>query len=54
MNLIIGGEKLMIKIGLDLVNEKFDYTKTWEENWQKYKEDYKKVYGEDPDDLKSE
>jgi len=38
----------MNKTGLDLINEKFDYTKTWEENWKIYREEYKKVYGEYP------
>jgi hypothetical protein len=35
-------------IGLDLVDYMPDYTKTWEENWEIYREKYFKVYGEYP------
>ena len=37
-----------IPIGLDLVDFEPDYTKTWEENWEIYREKYFKVYGEYP------
>jgi len=37
-------------LGLDLVDWQPDYTKTWEENWEIYREKYFKVYGEYPTD----
>ena len=35
-------------IGVDLVDYTPDYTKTWKENWEIYREKYFKVYGEYP------
>lgn len=35
-------------IGLDLVDNKPDYSKSKEENKKKYIENYKKVFGEEP------
>lgn len=32
--------------GLDLVNDKPDYTKTWEENQKKYDQEFNKIYGD--------
>jgi hypothetical protein len=39
--------------GVDLVNvmPRFDKNETKEEYWERYREEYKKVYGEYPPDL---
>ena len=41
-------------MGLDLVSDKPDYSKTWEENHKDYRERYKKVYGEYPPEITEE
>ena len=35
-------------IGMDLVDNQPDYTKSKEENWKEYREKYFKVHGEYP------
>jgi len=42
------------KIGIDLVDFIPDYAKTWEENWEIYKQKYFDVHGEYPEEPKPE
>jgi len=44
-------DKKSVPIGLDLVDDKPDYTKSWEENWESYRQRYFDVYGEYPPEL---
>jgi len=37
-----------VPFGVDLVDYVPDYTKTWEENWEIYRQKYFEVYGKYP------
>lgn len=49
---VINIAKDKIPIGLDLVDESVDFSKSLEENNKLYRERYKKVYGEYPPNFK--
>jgi len=43
-------KKINKTLGLDLVNNEPDYSKTWDQNWEEYRERYKKIHGKYPPD----